>query len=161
MSRKPKTLLPAGRQAPDFSLPDGPDSWAALSDYAGSPVVLLFYTADFHPASIRQLVVFNEALPEFHRLGAQVLGISHDTLWTHIAFSNHFNLHFPLLSDFYPLGEVGRMYGVPVADGESARAAFVIDARQRITWSRMASPDVALDAGSALAAIERIVSSPG
>lgn len=158
MSRKPKTLLPAGKPAPDFSLPDGPDSHAMLSDYAGSPVVLLFYTADFHPASIRQLTVFNEALPEFHRLGAQVLGISHDVIWTHIAFSNHFNMHFPLLSDFFPLGETGGMYGVPIIDGESARAAFVIDARQYVVWSHKNPADVALDPGGALAAVERVVS---
>jgi len=158
MSQKPKTLLPAGSPAPDFSLPDGPDSRASLADYAGSPVVLLFYTADFHPASIRQLVVFNEALPEFHRLGAQVLGISHDPVWTHIAFSNHFNMHLPLLSDFYPLGETGRAYGVPVVDGESARAAFVVDAQQQVAWSHLSPPDVALEAGSALAAVEQVVS---
>lgn len=157
MSLKPRTLLPAGSQAPNFSLRDGPDSYASLSDYADSVVVLLFYTADFHSVCIRQLVVFNEALPEFHRLGAQVLGVSQDAIWSHIAFSNHFNMHFPLLSDYHPRGKVASAYGVPVTDGESARAAFVIDTNQRIAWNHMPPPDIALDAGSALEAVERIV----
>lgn len=154
MSPKPRILLPAGSPAPNFNLRDSPDSYASLTDYTGSMVVLLFYAADFHPVCIRQLVVFNEALPEFHRLGAQVVGVSHDAIWSHIAFSNHFNMHFPLLSDYYPWDEAGRAYGVPVSRGESARAAFVIDTQQRIIWSHLAPPNVALDPGNPLAIIE-------
>jgi peroxiredoxin len=158
MSLRPRTLLPVGGPAPNFDLRDGPDSYASLSDYAGSIVVLLFYAADFHPVCIRQLTVFNEALPEFHRLGAQILGISHDAIWSHIAFSNQFNLHFPLLSDYFPWDEAGRAYGVPVTDGESACAVFVINTNQRIVWSHIVPPGIALDPGSALQTVERLVS---
>lgn len=157
MSLKPRTLLPAGSQAPNFSLRDGPDSYASLSDYADSVVVLLFYTADFHPVCIRQLVVFNEALPEFHRLGAQVLGVSQDAIWSHIAFSNHFNMHFPLLSDYHPRGKVASAYGVPVTDGESARAAFIIDTNQQIIWSHLSPPGIALAPGLPLTALEKLL----
>lgn len=156
MSRKPSILLPAGTQAPDFSLRDAPENWVALSDYAGSPVVLLFYAADFHPVCTRQLTVFNEALPAFHRLGAQVLGISNDNVWSHIAFSEQFNMHFPLLSDFYPIGEASSAYRVPTTDGESARAAFVVDARGDVAWSHIAPPDIALDAKGALETVEKL-----
>lgn len=148
--------MPAGSPAPDFNLRDGPDSYASLSDYAGSVVVLLFYAADFHPVCIRQLAVFNEALPEFHRLGAQVLGISHDAIWSHIAFSNHFNLHFPLLSDYYPWDAAGSAYGVPVANGESARAAFIINTNQQIVWRYLSPSGIALPPGLPLITLEQL-----
>jgi len=110
--------------------------------------------ADFHPVCTRQITVFNEVLPEFHRLGAQVLGISHDNIWSHVALANHLNMHFPLLSDFYPRGRVTRLYRVPIIQGESARAAFVVDPTGKITWSCLAEPNIALDAKGALEAVE-------
>lgn len=156
MYRRPKALLPAGLPAPDFSLRDTPEDWVSLADFAGSPVVLLFYAADFHPVCTRQITVFNEVLPEFHRRGAQVLGISPDAIWSHIAFSRHYNVHFPLLSDYYPRSGVARLYKVPVRGGEPARAVYVIDSRGVIVWSQTAPDDVALAAKGAFEAVESL-----
>ena len=58
------------------------------------------------------MALFNEILPEFNRFNAQLLGISEDGVWSHIAFSRARNLRFPLLSDFHPKGSVARQYGV-------------------------------------------------
>ena len=68
-------------------------------------------------------------LPEFQKFGAELLGISVDGVWSHLAFAKDRNLHFPLLADFEPKGEVARAYQVYRAkDGTSERALFVIDA---------------------------------
>jgi len=156
MSAKPKQLLPAGTPAPDFSLQDVPDGYVSLDDYAGSSVVLLFYVADFNPICSDELTVFNEALPEFHRRGAQVMGISGDSVWCHVAFGLQYNMHFPLLADFYPHHEVGGSYRVPIVEGEQARAVFVVDAHGQIAWSYQAPPDIALDAKGALEVVEKL-----
>ena len=65
-----------------------------------------------------------------------MLGISVDGAWCHEAFSKDRHLHFPLLADFEPKGEVARAYGAyRAADGISERALFVIDKNGIITWS--------------------------
>jgi peroxiredoxin len=58
------------------------------------------------------MALYNQVLPEFHRLGAELIGISVDGAWCHGAFAEARHLHFPLLSDFEPKGAVARKYGV-------------------------------------------------
>src|SRR5437870_1901697 len=103
--------LPAGTPAPDFTLNHAPDERLSLRDYRGRPVILAFYPADWSPVCGDQMTLYNEVLSEFQRYGAQLLGISVDGVWCHAAFAKHRNLHFPLLSDFEPKGEVSRRYG--------------------------------------------------
>jgi hypothetical protein len=82
------------------------------------------------------MALYNEILPEFKRLGAQLQGISVDGVWCHAAFARDRNLHFPLLADFEPKGAVGRKYGVyRQDDGTSERALFVSDSTGVIAWS--------------------------
>jgi peroxiredoxin len=82
------------------------------------------------------MALYNEILPEFQKYGAEMLGISVDGAWCHEAFSKDRHLHFPLLADFEPKGEVARAYGAyRAADGISERALFVIDKNGIITWS--------------------------
>ena len=82
------------------------------------------------------VALFNEILPEFDRFNAQLLGISEDNVWSHIAFHKARNLKFPLLSDFHPKGAVARQYGVyREEDGTAQRALFVIDGNGIIRWS--------------------------
>ena len=74
------------------------------------------------------MALFNETSPEFDRFNAQLLGISEDSIWSHMAFSRARNLKFPLLSDFHPKGAVAKQYGVyREEDGTAERALFVID----------------------------------
>src|SRR3954470_4238004 len=121
--------LPPGTLAPDFALHSTPDQKVDLIQFRGRPVVLAFYPADWSPVCGDQLALYNEILSEFSRFGAQLLGISVDGAWCHVAYSHDRKLHFPLLSDFEPKGAVARQYGVYADhDGACERALFVIDA---------------------------------
>ena len=136
-----RELLPVGTQAPDFSLHSTPDQRVSLSDFRGQPVVLVFYPADFSPVCGDQVALYNEMLDEFSAANAVILGISVDGAWCHLAFAQSRNLHFPLLSDFEPKGEVSKRYGAYHDDvGEAARALFVLDAAGIIRWTHL-SPD--------------------
>src|SRR5271157_5036799 len=105
-------ILAPGTTAPDFTLPVTPDQSLSLRDFRGQPVALAFYPADWSPVCGDQMALYNEILPEFQNLGAELVGISVDGVWSHSAFSRDRKLHFPLLSDFEPKGAVARLYGV-------------------------------------------------
>lgn len=130
------TPLKAGTTAPDFSLSSTPDQKVSLSELRGRPVVLVFYPADWSPVCSDQLGLYNELLPEFSEFEAQIIGISVDGIWCHLAFSRDRKLHTPLLADFEPKGAVARLYGVyNETAGEAERALFVIDSEGVIRWS--------------------------
>ena len=130
------TILPPGTRAPDFTLHVTPDQTVSLEDFRGHPLILAFYPADFSPVCGDQMALYNQVLPEFHKYGAQLLGISVDGAWCHAAFADARKLHFPLGADFEPKGEVARAYGVyRQKDGTSERALFVIDGDGIIRWS--------------------------
>jgi peroxiredoxin len=129
-------ILPAGVPAPDFALSSAPDQIIRLSDLRGRPVILVFYPADWSPVCGDQVALYNEILPEFREYGAEIVGISVDSVWCHAAFSRDRHLHFPLLADFEPKGAVARSYGVyRDGDGTSERALFVLDGNGVIRWS--------------------------
>src|SRR3954466_7513820 len=130
------TLLKAGTSAPDFSLHATPDQVLSLSELRGRPVILAFYPADWSPVCGDELALFNEVLPEFHKFGAELIGISVDGVWCHAAFASARHFHFPLLADFEPKGAVARQYGAyRTKEGHSERALFVIDGDGIIRWS--------------------------
>jgi peroxiredoxin len=148
-------VLPAGSEAPDFSLPVTPDQKLSLSELRGKPVVLAFYPADWSPVCGDQMALYNEILPEFQKFGAELIGISVDGAWCHTAFAKDHNLHFPLAADFEPKGSVSRKYGAyPEGDGFSERALFVIDKNGLITWSYCAPVSVNPGADGILEALE-------
>jgi peroxiredoxin len=130
------TPLPAGTEAPDFSLRSTPDQTVSLNEFRGQPVILAFYPEDWSPVCSDQMALYQELLPEFQKFDAELLGISVDGIWCHLAFAKDRNLRFPLLADFEPKGEVARAYRVYRAeDGTSERALFVIDAEGVVHWS--------------------------
>ncbi len=129
-------VLQPDSPAPDFTLQDGPDRTISLRDWRGHPVVLAFYPADFSPVCGDQIALYNELLPQFEAHDAKIAGISVDGVWCHAAFAKARNIHFPLLSDFEPKGEIARRYGAyRDADGVCERALFVLDAEGVIQWS--------------------------
>jgi peroxiredoxin len=149
--------LAVGTKAPDFSLKVTPDQKISLSDLRGQPVILVFYPADFSPVCSDEMALYNEILPEFQKHGAQVLGISVDNVWCHLAFGEDNNLRFPLLSDFHPKGEVSRSYNAYLDDvGESARAVYLIDSDGAIAWSYIAPIGVNPGADGVLKALETL-----
>jgi peroxiredoxin len=129
-------ILNAGAKAPDFSLSVAPDQKITLSELRGKPVILAFYPADWSPVCGDQMALYNEVLPEFQKFGAELIGISVDGAWCHVAYAKDHNLHFPLAADFEPKGAVSRAYGAyRDKEGFSERALFVIDKDGLITWS--------------------------
>jgi peroxiredoxin len=94
-------------------------------------------------------------LPEFARFDAELIGISVDGIWCHLAFAKDRNLHFPLLSDFEPKGEISRAYNAyRASDGTSERALFVIDANGSIRWSYVSPVGINPGADGILRALE-------
>ena len=149
--------LAAGTKAPEFQLRSAPDTTLTLSALRGRPVVLVFYPEDWSPVCSDQLTLYQELLPEFERFDAQLVGISVDGIWSHLAFSKDRHLQFPLLPDFEPKGEVSRLYGVYRAeDGTSERALFVIDRDGVIRWSYVSPVGVNPGADGILRALEEL-----
>jgi peroxiredoxin len=158
MSHYPDAILESGTAAPDFDLRATPDQSVSLADFRGRPLIIAFYPADWSPVCTDQMALYNEVQPEFRRLGAELVGISIDHAWCHIAFANQRNLHFPLLADFHPKGEVARRYGVYDDDiGMSERALFVLDSDGVIRWSYLSPIGVNPGADGILTALESMV----
>ena len=149
------TPLQPGAEAPDFELPSTPDQKVRLSEFRGQPVILAFYPEDWSPVCSDQLGLYQAVLPEFQKFNAELMGISVDSAWSHLAFAKDRNLHFPLLSDFEPKGEVARTYQVYRAkEGTTERALFVIDADGIIRWSYVSPVGVNPGADGILRALE-------
>jgi peroxiredoxin len=159
--RPVSTALQPGTAAPDFTLQTTPDQTVSLRDFLGRPVVLVFYPADWSPVCGDQLALYNEILPEFKKHKAEVLAISVDGIWCHLAYSKDRRLRFPLLSDFEPKGEVARTYGVfRKSAGCAERALFVLDPQGHIRWSYVSPIGVNPGADGILAALEELYVHP-
>jgi peroxiredoxin len=155
------SILKPGTPAPNFTLRSTPDQSVSLSQFRGHPTILAFYPADFSPVCGDQMALYNEILPEFQRFNAELVGVSVDGVWSHLAFSKDRNLHFPILSDFEPKGEVAKKYGVyRKQDGMTERALFVIDNDGIIRWSYVSPIGVNPGAEGILKALESITQSP-
>jgi len=150
-------MLPIGTKAPDFSLFTTPDQKFKLSELKGKRVVLTFYPADWSPVCSDQMALYNETLKFFHKHNAEILGISVDSKWCHMAFSQSRNLHFPLLADFEPKGAVARLYQVyDEMEGECQRALYVIDEQGIIRWSYLSPVGINPGADGILDALENM-----
>ena len=151
------TPLAPGTEAPEFALPSTPDQRVSLSEFRSRPVILAFYPEDWSPVCSDQLALYQELLPEFQTFDAALLGISVDGIWCHLAFAKDRNLHFPLLADFEPKGEVARAYQVYRAqDGTTERALYVIDAEGIVRWSYVSPVGVNPGADGILRALESL-----
>jgi peroxiredoxin len=149
--------LENGTQAPNFSLKVTPDQTVSLSDFLGKPVILAFYPADFSPVCGDEMALYNEILPEFKKYEAELLGISVDNVWSHLAFAKEKNLHFPILSDFNPKGEVSKLYNAyDEKDGVSERALYVINKEGKIVWGYISPIGINPGADGILKALESI-----
>ena len=119
----------AGEEAPDFTLPSLSRKDVSLSDYKGKKnVVISFVPAAWTPVCSDQWPGYNLAKGLFEKYDAILLGVSVDNLPTLHAWTREMGgLWFPVLSDFWPHGQVAERYGVLRSDGTSERAIFVID----------------------------------
>jgi peroxiredoxin len=134
--------IPEGTRAPDFELPDASGKLVRLSDFRGRPVVIAFYPLDWSPTCSDQLSLYQSELQEFEKLGAQVIGISVDSIYSHGAWAAVRGIKFPLLADFNPKGAVAQRYNAwRERDGFSERALYVVDGAGVIRYSHI-SPEL-------------------
>ena len=103
-------MLKIGDKAPNFTLNDKDGNTVSLSDFLGKKVVLYFYPKDNTPGCTRQACAFAGAYGEFARRGVEVIGISRDSIASHVKFAEKYSLPFVLLSD--PEREAIKAYGV-------------------------------------------------
>lgn len=103
-------MLNKGTPAPDFTLQDKQGNPVSLSDFRGKKVVLYFYPKDNTPGCTRQACAFAGAYAEFQQRGIEVIGISRDSVASHVKFAEKYNLPFILLAD--PELEAIRAYDV-------------------------------------------------
>jgi alkyl hydroperoxide reductase subunit AhpC len=123
-------MVQVGQKAPEFALEAVQGSEfvdVKLSDYAGKWVVLFFYPLDFTFVCPTEITGFARRRAEFDALGAQVLGASVDSKWSHLAWIERDlgDLGYPLLSDFKR--ETAEEYGVLLPEGMALRGTFIID----------------------------------
>jgi len=123
-------------EAPDFTaqavLPDNTFADLKLSDYRGKYVVLFFYPLDFTFVCPSEIIAFDKALAEFKEKNAEVIGVSVDSHFTHLAWKNTAvdkggigNVQYPLVADITK--EICRSYGVLFNESVALRGLFLID----------------------------------
>lgn len=150
-------MLPNGTIAPDFELYATPDQTVQLSELRNKKVILAFYPADWSPVCGDQMTLYNEMGKYFAKYNAQLIGISVDSKWCHLAFSEHNQFHFPLLADFEPKGRVSRQYeAYDEKTGECRRALYVIDEEGIIQWSYLSPVGINPGADGILNALEEL-----
>jgi mycoredoxin-dependent peroxiredoxin len=121
--------LAAGTPAPDFTLKDQDGNDVTLSSFKGKQnVVLVFYPFTFTGVCEGELCSLRDDTSEFEAENAQVIAISNDSRHAQKQWATQKGFTFPILSDFWPHGEVSRKYGVFNEQlGAANRATFVID----------------------------------
>lgn len=125
-----------GDRAPGFTLPASGGGQVSLADYAGKPVVLVFYPGDDTPVCTKQLNSYNNDLAEFEALDAQVLGISAQSVESHDKFSGKHGFKFPLLSDADKA--VAGAYGTLGPLGFPRRSVFIVDGGGTVRYAHRA-----------------------
>ncbi|MFE7124346.1 peroxiredoxin [Streptomyces sp. NPDC057617] len=147
--------IEVGALAPDFELKDNHGRTVRLSDFraaeagaeaeagggadgagGGKNVVLLFYPFAFTGVCTGELCALRDALPSFVNDDTQLLAVSNDSIHTLRVFAEQEGLEYPLLSDFWPHGEISRAYGVfDEEKGCAVRGTFVLDKRGVVRWT--------------------------
>jgi len=129
-----KENIRIGTAGPDISLPDSDGKQWHLSDQRGRVVVLLFYPGDETPICTRQMCSVRDRWEDYLATGAEVVGISTDSIESHKKFAEHHDLPLRLLSDTD--GQASNLYGArSLIPGKVARSVFVIDAQGILRYS--------------------------
>ena len=126
-----------GTEAPDFTVKDQNNQAVTLSSFRGERAVLLvFYPFAFSGICTSELGAVRDDLADFQNDDVQILGISTDPPYALKAWSDSQGFDFPLLSDFWPHGEVARAYGVfDERIGFAVRGTFLVDTAGVLRWS--------------------------
>ncbi|MFC9270104.1 peroxiredoxin [Streptomyces zhihengii] len=129
--------IEVGDKAPEFTLKDNHGRTVSLSDFRGEKnVVLLFYPFAFTGVCTGELCALRDELPAFVNDDTQLLAVSNDSIHTLRVFAEQEGLEYPLLSDFWPHGEVSSAYGVfDEEKGCAVRGTFIIDKEGVVRWT--------------------------
>lgn len=134
-------MLSVGTKAPDFRLPDKEGNSVSLSEYSGKKIVLYFYPRDNTPGCTKQACTFAAAYDEFRKENIVVIGISKDSVASHLKFAEKYDLPFILLSDTelqaiqgYDVWKEKKLYG-KVSMGV-VRTTYIIDESGTIVWAK-------------------------
>ncbi len=152
------TPLTVGEAAAAFSLTDQHGRAVSLADYAGRKhVVLVFYPFAFSGICTGELREIRDRLEDFEGEDIQVLAVSCDSMYSLRAWADLEGHFFPLLSDFWPHGDVARAYGVfSEGDGAAARGTFLIDKEGVVRWTLVNGRGEARDFSGYRAALARL-----
>ncbi len=125
-----------GDTAPDFTLPEGNGGTWTLSDHLGKVVVLMFYPGDDTPVCTKELCSVRDHWSDYQATGAEVVGISTDSVESNDKFTQKYDLPLRLLSDGE--GRVRDLYGAnSLIPGRTGRAEFVIDPNGKLAYSKI------------------------
>jgi peroxiredoxin (alkyl hydroperoxide reductase subunit C) len=140
--------IAVGDEAPDFTLRDQNNEEVTLSAFRGEKAVLVvFYPLAFTGICTGELCRVRDDLPRFQNDDVQVLTISVDSPYSHKVFAEREGYEFPLLSDFWPHGEVARRYGVfNERTGFADRGTFLVDRTGIVRFREHNSPGDGRDA---------------
>ncbi|MFJ4806474.1 peroxiredoxin [Streptomyces murinus] len=129
--------IQVGDKAPDFELKDNHGRTVRLADFRGEKnVVLLFYPFAFTGVCTGELCELRDNLPKFADRDTQLLAVSNDSIHSLRVFAEQEGLEYPLLSDFWPHGNVSRDYGVfDEGKGCAVRGTFIIDKDGVVRWT--------------------------
>jgi len=167
MAETATTGAKVGRPAPDFDMPSTKNvetlkENVKLSDYAGQWLVLLFYPLDFTFVCPTELTTFSDRYDDFQAIGAEVIGVSTDSVYSHRAWlqtprdkSGVEGLRYPLASDITK--QVSRDYGVLIEDrGVALRGLFVIDPEGTLRYAVIHDLNVGRSADETLRVIQAL-----
>ena len=149
--------LAVGTKAPDFKLTSTAGKEVSLADSQGKNVVLAFYPLDWSPVCSNQMPSYQKEIGKFEKLGAAVVGISTDSPYSHQAWAEKHGIKYPLLSDWNPLGQVAKQYGVLHQSGRfSERAIFIIGKDGTIKYSYVSDIRQPPDTNAIFAQLEKL-----
>ncbi|MGP4016487.1 peroxiredoxin [Saccharopolyspora sp. 5N708] len=136
-----------GAQAPDFTLSDYNKQKVSLAEFRGEKnVLLVFYPFAFSGICQGELCQVRDDLGEFQNDKVQVIGVSVDSAFALKAWADQEGYTFPLLSDFWPHGEVAKAYGVfNEKAGMANRGTFLIDTEGKVRFAEVNQPGEARD----------------
>lgn len=134
--------IAVGQQAPAFTLPNADKQPVSLADFAADRAVLVvFYPFAFSSICTGELCALRDDLSTFQNDRVQVLAVSTDPTFALKAWATAQGYDFPLLSDFWPHGEVAKSYGVfNEQAGMAVRGTFLIDTSGRVTFAEVNGP---------------------
>jgi peroxiredoxin len=133
--------LSVGDSAPEFSLPDQDKQVVSLAELRGTPALLVFYPFAFSGICTGELCQLRDELSTYTDAGVKVVAVSTDPTFTLKAWREQQSFDFPLLSDFWPHGEVAKAYGVfNEKAGMALRGTFLVDAEGKIAFAEVNQP---------------------